>query len=391
VTATALAIAIIPAVSSTPVAGSPQQPRPESGQGDRADAILPALPGGQVVIDTETDRNLTLAASPDGKTLATAGFRGVIYLWDAAKGNEIGRLEGGKSTIRSVTFAPDGKTVACVNDEGDVKLWDVASGAFKRAFPGLAELKAQAARRYKQGDLNLPGTMMDAIAFAPDASLIAVSGHGPIDVELPDRTYELRVFDPATGQLQWSHIGRGDEASSLLFSPDGRMLARGGWNSVKLWDARTGEPLRTLSPEKGTVFAIALTPDGRTLVGGGGVPREGNQMYAGLVTIWDVATGRILHTLEGTTNTVHAVAVAPDGKTIAAGGGGPSRRFPGSERVVSEVRLWDVATGRLLSTVEGSLDTVRGLAFKPDGTSIVYGDTDSIGVIDLGTPRPPAR
>ncbi len=341
------------------------------------------------MVDTESDQKLTLAASPDGKTLATAGFDGVVHLWDAATAEEVGRLREEKSTIRSVAFAPDGKTVACVNDQGNVRLWDVASRALKRTFPGLVELKAQTARRYKLGGAELPGTMMDAVAFTPDSSLIAVSGHGPIDVDPPDRSYELRVFDPRTGRIRWSHVGHGDEASSLRFSPDGRILACGGWKSVKLWEARTGEPIRTLSPTRGTVFAIAFTPDGRTLVGGGGVPRGGSQNHAGLVTIWDVATGEVLRTLEGTTDTVHAVAVAPDGKTIAAGGGGPIRRFPGSERVVSEVRLWDIATGRLLLTAEGDLDTVRGLAFKPDGKAIVYGDAASIGVIELGTPRLP--
>jgi WD40 repeat protein len=58
---------------------------------------------------------------------------------------------------------------------------------------------------------------------------------------------------------------------------------------------------------------------------------------------------------------------------------------------VSEIRLWDLATGRHLSTFEGNLDTVRGLAFRPDGKSIVFGDAASIVVVDLATMRPPAR
>src|SRR5262249_12999270 len=89
----------------------------------RMDAITPPQPAGQVLIETKSEHKLTLAASPDGKILATAGFDGVVHLWDASNGKEISRYKGGESTIRSVTFSPDGKTVACVNDEGNVTLW----------------------------------------------------------------------------------------------------------------------------------------------------------------------------------------------------------------------------------------------------------------------------
>ena len=388
-TAAALAAVTLPFVGTTPGAGSQVSRRCSKIATCRTGIASPASRGRFSRVSSTFDRDsemvLTLGASPDGKTLASAGFDGVVHLWDVVNAKEIGRLTGEKSTIRSVTFSPDGKTVACVNDEGHVRLWDVATGTLKKSFPGLGELMHQAGRRTKLGTRDLPGTMMDAIAFAPDQSLLAVSGLGPIDAELPDRTYELRIFDPRTGQLRWSHVGRGEQASSLVFSPDARILARGGWKSVKLWDARSGEPIRTLSPTKGTVFAIAFTPDGRTLVGGGGFPRGGNQMDAGLVTVWNVATGEIIHTLEGTTNTVHAVAVAPDGRTFAAGGGGPFRVLPGVQKSVSEVRLWDIATGRLVWAIEGDWDTVRGLAFAPDGRSIVYGDAWVIGLIDVRT------
>ncbi len=387
-TAAAVATAIIPFVSPTRGA-DPQAPADAwrsqpAGQGSRPqppEEVQPRV----VEFDWGSQMLLTLGASPNGKTLASAGFDGAVHLWDVIKAKEIGTLTREKSTIRSVTFSPEGKIVACVNDEGHVRLWDVGTLTLKKTFPGLGELMHQAGRRTRLGTRDLPGTLMDAIAFAPDQSLLAVSGHGSIDAELPDRTYELRIFDPRTGQLRWSHLGRGEEASSLIFSPDARILACGGWKSVKLWDARSGEPIRTLSPTKGTVFATAFTPDGRSLVDGGGFPRGGNQMDAGLVTVWNVATGEIIHTLEGTTNSVHAVVVAPDGKTFAAGGGGPFRVLPGVQKSVSEVRLWDIATGRLLWAIEGDWDTVRGLTFAPDGRSIIYGDAWVIGLIDVRT------
>ena len=128
-----------------------------------------ASPEGQIVV-MDSDMVLSLVYSSDGKTLATAGFDGVVHLWDMIKAERIIDLKGEKSTIRSVTFAPDGKTVACVNDAGLVRLWDVATGRLKQTFPGLSESMRQSARTF----------MLDAIAFSPDGSLLAVSGFGPI-------------------------------------------------------------------------------------------------------------------------------------------------------------------------------------------------------------------
>jgi RNA polymerase sigma factor (sigma-70 family) len=326
------------------------------------------------IVSTERDLALSLVYSSDGKTLATAGFGGVVHLWDMIKAKKVSDLEGEKSTIRSVTFAPDGKTVACVNDAGLVRLWDVATGRLKQTLPGLSDSMRQAARTF----------MLDSIAFAPDGHLLAVSGFGPTKADLADRLYELRVFDLQAGQPSWSHMGRGEQACSLAFSPDGATLARAGWRTVKLWDSKTGEPVRTLTPTKGTIFAVVFTPDGRTLVGGGNIPTKDVNQQAGLVTLWNLMTGQIIHTLEGHTGGVHAVAVAPDGKMVASGGDRHARLSGGSP---SEIRLWDIATGKLQWTVEGEEGIVRGLAFAPDGKMLVYCDDRAVGIIDVHTGR----
>jgi RNA polymerase sigma factor (sigma-70 family) len=326
--------------------------------------------GQNVMMDS--DQALSLDYSRDGKTLATAGFDGVVHLWDMIQAKEVARLNGEKSTIRSVSFAPDGKTVACVNDAGFVKLWDATTGTLKQTLPGLSESMRQAA-----GSI-----MLDAISFSPDGHLLAVSGFGPVNAELSDRIYELRIFDVRAGQPKWSHIGRGEQACSLAFAPDGETLARAGWKTVTLWNAKDGEPIRTLYPTKGTIFALTFTPDGRTLVGGGNIRTPDVNHRAGLVTLWNVATGRITRALEGHRGGVHAVAIAPVGNTVASGGDGPRRPFGGSP---SEVRLWDAADGKLLWTVEGESGIVRGLAFAPDGKTLVYCDDAVVGVIEVET------
>ncbi len=336
---------------------------------------LAASPPQHQIVTTNSSLALSLVYSSDGKTLATAGFDGVVHLWDMMKAEKIGDLRGEKSTIRSVTFAPDGKTVACVNDAGLVRLWDVATGKLKQTLPGLSDSMRQSAQTF----------MLDAIAFAPDGELLAVSGFGPTRADTADRFYEVRVFNLQAGRPIWSHMGRGEQACSLAFAPDGATLARAGWKTVKLWDGKTGEPVRTLTPTKGTIFAIAFTPDGRTLIGGGNIPTKDVNQQAGLITLWNLTTGQIINTLEGHTGGVHAVAVTPDGKMVASGG--DSDRRSSAIGSPSELRLWDIATGRLVWTVAGEQGVVRGVAFAPDGKTLVYCDDRAVGIVNVQTGR----
>jgi RNA polymerase sigma factor (sigma-70 family) len=318
---------------------------------------------------------LSLQMSPDGKTLATAGFDGVVHLWDITKGEQVAGLKGEKATVRSVAFSPDGRTVASVNDTGIVRIWDLKTRKSRQTLPGLSEPMRRATGTF----------MLDSIAFSPDGRLLAFSGFGPTSAEPASRAYELSVFDLSVGKTRWSHMGQGEQACSLAFSPDGSILARAGWKDVKLWDAETGEPVRTLIPDKGTIFAIAFTANGHALIGGGNITTSDENHQAGLVTVWNVATGRITHSLGGHTGGVHAVAVSPDGKLAASGGDGDNR--PPTSGTPSEVRLWDVATGKLVWTLRGEQGVVRGLAFAPDGSTLVYCDERTIAVVDVATGR----
>ncbi len=95
----------------------------------------------------------------------------------------------------------------------------------------------------------------------------------------------------------------------------------------------------------------------------------------------------MLHTLEFPSGDVRTIAVSPDGKTVAAGGNGPWRKDGTMERHLGEVRLWDMATGKLLWTYEGEGNETSSVAFSPDGRMLVYCDMQSVGMIDVPTGR----
>jgi WD40 repeat protein len=103
------------------------------------------------------------------------------------------------------------------------------------------------------------------------------------------------------------------------------------------------------------VNAVALSPDGRTIVSGS-LDRT--------VKVWDAHDGRLLRSLEGHTDSVNAVAVSPDGRFIVSGSDDKT------------VKVWDAASGRLLRSLDGHTDRVRAVAVSPDGRTIVSGSHD---------------
>ena len=107
-----------------------------------------------------------------------------------------------------------------------------------------------------------------------------------------------------------------------VFSPDGRLLAvADGERTVRLWDVKSGEHLRTLHGHTGMVRDVAFFPDGARLVTGS---------TDATVRIWDVDSGQELASLQGVRDAVNRVAVSPDGRCIAA--------------VDTAVRIWDAAS-----------------------------------------------
>ncbi len=174
--------------------------------------------------------------------------------------------------------------------------------------------------------------------------------------------YRLRHI---SDQSRMTLLGHKKLAISVAFSPDGKRIISGSYdNTIKVWEAETGDELMTLRGHKECVKSVAFGPDGKRIVSGSDDKT---------IKIWDAATGTELRTLRGHGRSINLVAFSPDGKCIV------------SASADNTIKLWDAATGEKLLTLRGHRDEVKSVAFSPDGKRIASGSQDRIKVWDAAT------
>ncbi|GAB2974896.1 hypothetical protein GCM10023080_044330 [Streptomyces pseudoechinosporeus] len=172
--------------------------------------------------------------------------------------------------------------------------------------------------------------------------------------------------------------GHADGAHGLWFSPDGRTLvsSEADVGNLRLWDVASRKPLGApLTSPYVNFLSAAVTPDGRTLITGGGDRTE----------FWSVPSRRPSGaplTLSYDDAVFNVVALSPDGRTLATGGMGESDDIYGPGN--GEVRLWDMASrrqvGQALTGHEGDL---TGLVFSPDGKTLAVSSEVYEGTVRL--------
>lgn len=257
------------------------------------------------------------------------------------------------TSVDSVAVSPDGSLVATAAGEGGVRLYEAKTGAFLRTI-GAA------------GDRG--------VSFSPDGRTLSAAGFhmdklvGIFDVQKGRRVRTL------AGHTEW-------EAYAAAVSPDGKLLASTGADKqILVWELATGKLWHQLKDQIFPVSALAFSPDSATLASGGGDK---------LVRLWDMASGELRRSPAGHAEWICSLAFSPDGKSIASGAcewgfhrGHDWIRPGGNDGEPCEWKLWDVASGKLLRSVD-ERGRMLSLAFAPDGKSLACSIGKELRLYDL--------
>ncbi len=155
----------------------------------------------------------------------------------------------------------------------------------------------------------------------------------------------------------WYSSGHSDTVWSVAISPDGQTLVSGGSdNLIKIWNLNTGEEIHTITGHSEPVYSVAISPDGQTLI---------SSSDDNTIKVWNLTTDEQIYTLTEDSDGVFAVAISPDGQTLVTG----SKN--------GKIKVWYLTTGEEIYTLNGHFGQVNALTFSTDGEILVSASQDS--------------
>jgi WD40 repeat protein len=378
-----------------------------------------------LVFEGHTKIVRSICWGPDGVWLASGTQDGPILIWDPEKGTEVLRLGDSSSGAAGLDVSPDGTRLASASEDGRVRIWDVSDLA--RPRPALVTgkgLEGWAARqaatvgrravqpaptlwvpRLPGGDESCLGVLKAGEDAAYAGSVAILAGGRRAVVGGTDG--RLQCWDLESGTIAWEPREKDTSTvQDIVSSPDlTRIATTSSDDSVRIWDARSGEPLAVLSGHQGTIFRLAWSPDGKKIASSSN--RDAR--------VWDAEAGRLIELLEDQEDAgVRGVSWSPNGKWLAVSRGlrillwsphdgarqvteVPSSSgirevlwtADGSALALSgrsmTIQIWDPFQGVQLLEFSGDGESVQAMAWSPDGRLLAAGHQD--GTVRIWDPQ----
>ncbi len=312
------------------------------------------------------------AYSPDGQWLAT-GFGRLVWIWNPRAAEAIRWLGATTGIVTRIAFSSDGKLLAVGDSASRVKLFQFPGGRLIRTLYG-----------WPPGTTMTRGTVA-ALAFSPDGSAVA-AGFGGRFTGFNNYGFQIiKVWNLANDDEPRQWEAHANSVTAILFTPDGSRMATASHDgSVKLWEASTGKELQNMRWDKSAAhrrqssrsaeneatffssqfFSAAISRDGKMLATG---------RADGLIVLWNLASGKPRSVIQGHNGRVSDLAFSPDNRTLASAG---------TDRLI---KVWDAQTDRELRALRGHRNWLTSVAFAPDGASIASLDIDGALAVWGGT------
>jgi RNA polymerase sigma factor (sigma-70 family) len=354
----------------------------------------------------------SVVISPDAKLIAWGHYTGVVHVWDIAAGKEVQKLTGPQNMgAAAMTFTTDGKRLAVRNNDQAIRLWDVADGEQLRLFgdpialgrgfnggfiqsnialsaDGSLLASATGANTVRQWDVKTGKEVAVKSSHHGSVAAVALSPDGKTAMTRSTDNV-LHLWDADKG-IETKSQSLAGNVSQAAFSADGKLLALGGFDgTVHIWDALNAKEMKEWKAGNQGFASLALTPNGKTLAVRG---------FDQSIRLFDVATGNELRQVvaappaanpgggfaivayTGNAGSTQTLTFSPDGTLLAglavdapAGAVNAVPRAP----TTSSLRLWDVATGKVMRKFEAPKTAVLALAFSPDGRTIATANADN--------------
>lgn len=298
--------------------------------------------------------------TPDGRRVASIGDS-VARLWDGKNGQPVLDFRGHKGRILSMALSPDGCQLASAGEDGLIKIWNTVEAYPLTPNPGAFACAAFSADGLRC--LTADGLLVRVWDASNGRAVTTFRGQQReperIACSFEGRTCastdgsSIHIWDGRTGIKMGTCIGQSGKVLSLAFSPDGKRLASGSADgTVKVWDVDSAKAGQIFAGHNGAVHGVCWSLDGKRLA---------SAAEDSKIILWDMDVTPVQGTpLTGHRGRVLTVAFSPDGQLVVSGGADKT------------VRVWNARTGQERYAL-GHTRAVGCLLFSPTGARLISG------------------